>query len=65
MVDTKIPVRSRTAEMQIGNTTYIVTATYNESAHETAEQKFLRIIADRVADELKSPETRLFVGDFT
>jgi len=51
--------------MEIGNTTYIVTSTYNENARETAEQKFMRLIAGRVADELKNPGKRLLVGNIT
>ena len=65
MAETKIPIRSRTTEMEIGNTTYIVTSTYNENARETAEQKFMRLIAGRVADELKNPGKRLLVGNIT
>lgn len=52
----KKPIRSRTTEIQIGKTTYIVTTTFNENARETAEQKLLRLIENRIADELKVTE---------
>ena len=42
------PVRSRTSEMKIGKTTYIVTTTFKENAGETIEQKLIRYVADRI-----------------
>jgi len=54
MSDIEKPIRSRTTEMQIGKVKYIVTAHYNENARETAEQKLLRYVSARVAEELKN-----------
>lgn len=65
MEDKNNPVRSKTTEMQIGNTTYIVTSTFKENARETAEQKLLRLIADHISTEIKSLETGLIVGNLT
>ena len=52
----KKPVRSRTSEMMINGTTYIVTTHYNEKARETAEQKMLRLVTNRVTEALKTPK---------
>lgn len=54
MSEKKKPVRSRTTEMTIGKTIYIVTATYNENARETAEQKLLRLVAGHVAVDINN-----------
>jgi len=51
------PVRSRTTEMKIGKMTYIVTAHYKENARETAEQKLLRYVSERVAEAMQDRET--------
>jgi len=51
------PVRSRTTEMQIAKTTYIVTSTFNENARESVEQKLLRFIAERVRAEMNASKT--------
>lgn len=53
---TKNPIRSRTTEMKIGRTVYIVTSSFNESAKETVEQKLMRLISDRASIEIKSRE---------
>ena len=50
------PVLSRTTEMKIGKVNYIVTSHYKENGRETAEQKLLRYVTARVAEELKKPE---------
>jgi len=50
------PVRSRTSEMKIGKVTYIVTANYKENGRETAEQKLLRYVTERVSEAVKTPE---------
>ena len=51
-MDTKrIPVRSRTSEMVIGKTTYIVTTSFSEAACETVEQKLIRYIAGRISSD--------------
>ena len=49
-------VRSRTSEMKIGKVTYIVTANYKENGRETAEQKLLRYVTERVSEAVKTPE---------
>ena len=48
------PVRSKKTVTVIGNTTYIVTTHFKENARETAEQKLLRLVSDRVAAEIAS-----------
>jgi len=47
-------VLSKTSNIVIGETTYIVTCTFNENARETAGQKFLKLVTERVADEIKT-----------
>ncbi len=49
------PVRSRTSEMVIGKTKYIITSHFKENGRETAEEKYVDYIADKVADRLKRP----------
>ena len=44
---------SQTSEMVIGKITYIVTTHFKETARETAEDKLLRIVTDRIAAEIK------------
>ena len=51
------PIRSQKSEMKFGNTTYIVTTTFNEDARETVEQKLLQLVMDRIRNELNSPKT--------
>ena len=51
-----VPVRSKTTEMLIGNCKYIITTHFKENGRETAEQKLLRLVSDRVAAEIKSQE---------
>ena len=50
------PIRSNTTVMHIGRVTYIVTTYYNENGRETAAQKLLRYVTDRVSEELKTIE---------
>jgi len=50
------PIRSRTVEMHIGNTTYIVTS-FNVNARENVEQRLLRFIAERVRVDIENRET--------
>jgi hypothetical protein len=54
MVTEKKPVLSRTTEMKIGRVNYIVTANYKPDGRETAEQKYLKYVTNRVAEEIKS-----------
>ena len=49
-------VRSRTSEMKIGKTVYIVTTHYNENGRENAEEKLFRIVSDHISKELKNLE---------
>lgn len=42
------PIRSQTSEMKFGNTTYVVTTTFNENARETVEEKLARLVVDRI-----------------
>ena len=53
------PVRSRTSEMVIRKTTYIVTTTFSEGARETVEQKLIRYVADHIACDLCNADTGL------
>jgi hypothetical protein len=43
--------RSNTTEMLIGNTKYIITTHYNENGRETAEDKLLRLVAERISKD--------------
>jgi hypothetical protein len=52
------PIRSQTSETTFGNTTYIVTTTFNEQARETVEQKFIHYVADKIANETNTPKTQ-------
>ena len=54
MTNESAPVRSQKSEMIIGSTRYIVTTHFNEAARETAEQKLLRLVTDRIAGEMIS-----------
>ena len=47
------PIRSQKSETIIGKTTYIVTTHFKETARETAEDKMLRLITDRIVAEMK------------
>jgi hypothetical protein len=62
MVDENKPIRSKTSEMKFGNTTYIVTTTFNEHARETVEQKLLQFVSDRISNEINCPKTRQTSG---
>jgi hypothetical protein len=52
----KKSVHSRTSEMAIGNTTYIVTTTFSEKASETVEQRLVRYISDRISSDVKKSD---------
>jgi hypothetical protein len=45
------PIRSQISEMTIGKTTYTVHTHYKENTRETAEDKLLRYIKNRIAKE--------------
>jgi hypothetical protein len=51
----KKPVLSKTSEMKIGRVTYIVNSHYKADGRETADEKYLRYITNRVTDEVKKP----------
>ena len=42
----------------INGVEYIVRSFFREDARETAEQKLLRLVRERVADEVKSPKNK-------
>ena len=48
------PIRSKTTEMKIGKTTYIVTSSFDKSANETVNQKLVRYVADRIIADTKA-----------
>ena len=51
----KIESATQTKKKIIGGTTYIVTTHYSENARETAEDKLVRIVSDRILMEIKDP----------
>jgi len=50
----------RISQTQIGKTLYTVKALPSEKATETAEQKLVRLVRERIAEEIKSGETPAF-----
>jgi hypothetical protein len=46
------PILSQKSEMIIGNTTYIITTHFNPNARETAGDKLLRLVSERVSAEI-------------
>jgi len=48
---------TQTNEMKIGKMTYTVVTHFSESG-ETAEQKLLRYVTQKVADEMKNSESK-------
>jgi hypothetical protein len=48
-LDTHNNNQSNTSEMMIGKNRYIVTTYFNENGRETAEDKLLKIVADRIS----------------
>jgi hypothetical protein len=51
-----------TTETRIGNTMYIVKTMPSERATETVAQKFVRLVKDRISEEIKIPETPANTG---
>jgi len=43
------PIRSQTSEMKIGTTTYIVSTHYKDTTQETAEDKLLQYVTNRIS----------------
>jgi hypothetical protein len=64
MESTNIPVRKKTSETKIGKVKYIVTSVFSETSRETADQKLLRLVSDRVCTEMKTG-SGVFVGETT
>ncbi|GHV15096.1 hypothetical protein FACS1894219_11770 [Clostridia bacterium] len=60
MSELYVPVISRTTQIIINKTIYYVTSVFNKNARETAEQKFIHLIADRLSAKINSSE---FVGN--
>ena len=52
------PIRSQKSEMKIGTTTYIVNTIFKENARETAEDKLLRVVNNRISNELCNPQSQ-------
>jgi len=52
------PIRSRKSEMVIGTTTYIVNTIFKESAIETVEDKLLRVVNNRISNELGNHQSQ-------
>ena len=57
MSDENKPVRSQTSEIKFGNITYIVNTHYKENGRETAEQKLLRYVTNRISADSKDSES--------
>ena len=53
---TNAPIRSQQSEMVIGGTTYKITTSFSETATETADETFFRIVTNRISDALNSRE---------
>ena len=51
-MENKAPIRSKTTEMLVDNCRYIVTTHFKENGRETADQKMLRYVSGRIADEM-------------
>jgi len=52
-MENRQPILSNTTEMKIGKMTYIVTTHFNKNGRETAEDKLLQLVADRISAGLK------------
>lgn len=50
---------SRTSEMVIGKTTYIVTTSFTENAIETVEQKLIRYVSDHISSDVNKSDIGL------
>jgi hypothetical protein len=54
------PIRSKTEVMVIGKNKYIVNTHFKENGRETAEQKLLRLVSNRISAEMKKPINSAF-----
>ena len=52
----------QTTQVQIGKTLYTIKTIPSENASETAEQKFVRLVGQRVSEEIKSAENADFIA---
>ena len=59
------PIRSQKSEMRFGNTTYLITTTFNEQARETVEQKLFQLVTDRIYSGITSPKSAEMEGSST
>ena len=57
------PVHSRTSQMVLGKTTFIVATSFSENACETVEQKLVRYVADRISSDLNKSNMGLIAGN--
>ena len=48
-----LPVRTKTSETRIRKVKYIVTSVFSETSRETADQKLLKLVSDRVSGAIK------------
>jgi len=55
----------RTSQEQIGRTLYTVKAMPSERARETAEQKLVRYVKDRIIAEENNAKKPVFIADLT
>ena len=55
----------RTTRTQIGNTMYTVKTMPSERATETAEQKLVRLVRERISAEIKNAESPVFTEKMT
>ncbi|MCL1964728.1 MAG: hypothetical protein FWF69_06680 [Firmicutes bacterium] len=60
MATTTIQNPARETRKNVGGVEYIIRSFFKEDACETAEQKLLRLVRERVAVEVKSPENQGF-----
>jgi len=55
-IQNKKSAYSRTSEIIVGKCTYIVTTHYRENGRETAEDKLLWYVSNRIAEEIHSAQ---------
>ena len=56
MENNYVPVKTGTYEMIIGKVTYYVNTFCNANGYETAEEKLIRYVSERIAHDTKTPE---------
>ena len=50
---------------KINGVEYIIESVFSKTAKETAESKLLKLLGNRVAEEIKSAENAVFIGKST